>query len=101
MRQQRQIIHILFRDKFLFRERGANKIATPRDLEDMLPPKEGSLECHEGGGKGLYTEVMGEVKKMGMFVDASKGMVLRNAPCPQMRVQLLAVFSILVPCSRG
>jgi hypothetical protein len=51
--------------------------------------------------KALYAKVLGEVKKMGVFVDASKGMVLRNAPCPQMRVQLLAVFSILVPCGRG
>ncbi len=37
----------------------ADKIAEAWDLEDMLPPKEGSLECHERGCKGPIRQGLG------------------------------------------
>jgi hypothetical protein len=51
--------------------------------------------------KARYAKVLGAVKKMGVMVDTSKGMVFLNAPCSQIRVQLFALFSILVPFGRG
>jgi hypothetical protein len=41
------------------------------------------------------------MKKMGVLVDESNGIVFRNQPCPQINVQLVALFSILVPFGRG
>ncbi len=57
--QQRQMINILFCNKFLFREAMADKIAEAWDLKDMLPPKEGSLECHERGREGPIRQGLG------------------------------------------
>ncbi len=51
--------------------------------------------------KARYAEALGAVKKMGVLVNTSKGMVFLNAPCPQIWVQLFALFSILVPFGRG
>ncbi len=41
------------------------------------------------------------MKKMGVFVDESNGVVFQNWPCPQINVQFVALFSILVPFGRG
>ena len=63
--QRRRIINILFRNNFLFREAMADKFAEAWDLEDMLPPKEGSLECHEHGHEGLIRRGLGGHEKDG------------------------------------
>ncbi len=46
-------------------------------------------------------EVEGNVKKMGVFVGESNGIIFQNWPCPQINVQLVALFSILVTFGRG
>ena len=38
---------------------------------------------------------------MGVFVDESNGIIFRNRPCPSIKVQLVALFFILVPFGRG
>ncbi len=41
------------------------------------------------------------MKKMGVFVDESNRVIFQNWPCPQINMQLVALFSILVPFGRG
>ena len=63
--------------------------------------KKGALKAMKVVMNAQYADVFGAVKKMGVFVDASKGIILQNLSWPQIRVQLFALFSFLVPLGRG
>ncbi len=63
--------------------------------------KKGALQAMKVLTKVQYDDVNGNVWKMGVLVPASKGIVLEYLPCPHKRMQLCALFSILVPFGRG
>ncbi len=67
----------------------------------MLPLEEGRFKGSKGGDKGLIRGGGGQQEKMGVFVDESNRIVLQNWPCPQINVQLVALFSVLVPFGKG